>query len=105
MDTLNFQKNITFVFTILNHKCNMHISKRNTKETEMKHLANIMRFNDWDTKQESTVGRIMEEGRGKKKRAWIEWVGSPMLEEVEGNYQDACRIALNADTWHFISPI
>ena len=71
----------------------------------MKHLANIMRFNDWDTKQESTVGRIKEEGRGKKKRAWIEWVGSPMLEEVEGNYQDACRIALNVDTWHFISPI
>lgn len=105
MDILNFQKNITFVFTISNHKCNIRPSKRNTKETEMKHLANIMRFNDWDTKQESTVGRIMEEGRGKKKRAWIEWVGSPMLEEVEGNYQDACRIALNADTWHFISPI
>ena len=78
---------------------------KTTKETKMKHLANIMSINDWDTKQESTVGRIMEEGRGKKKRAWIEWVGSPMLEEVEGNYQDACRIALNADTWHFISPI
>ena len=30
MDTLNFQKNITFVFTISNHKCNMHLSKRNT---------------------------------------------------------------------------
>lgn len=71
----------------------------------MKHLANIMSINDWNTKQESTVGRIMEEGRGKKKRTWIEWVSSPMLEEVEGNYQDACRIALNADTWHFISPI
>lgn len=28
-----------------------------------------------------------------------------IAEEVEGNYQDACRIALNADTWHFISPI
>ena len=55
----------------------------------MKHLANIMRFNDWDTKQESTVGRIMEEGRGKKKRAWIEWVGSPMLDysNDENNYK------------------
>ena len=82
-----------------------HRNKQQLKGNKMKHLANIMRFNDWNTKQESTVGRIMEESRGKKKRAWIEWVGSPMLKEVEGNYQDACRIALNADTWHFISPI
>ena len=39
----------------------------------MKHSANIMQFNDWNTKQESTVGRIMQEGKGKKKRTWIEW--------------------------------
>ena len=71
----------------------------------MKHLANIMRFNDWNTKQESTVGRIMEEGRGKKKRLFIEWIGSPMLEEVEGNYYDACTAGINADAWNFISPI
>lgn len=72
----------------------------------MKHLANIMSINDWDTKQESTVGRIMEEGRGKKKRVFIEWIGGLTCQQpVEGNYQDACRIALNADTWHFISPI
>ena len=72
----------------------------------MKHLANIMRFNDWNTRQESTVGRIMEEGRGEKKRVFIEWVGGLIrLEPIEGNYQDACRTALNADTWHFIRPI
>ena len=72
----------------------------------MKHLANIMRFNDWNTQQESTVGRIMEEGRGKKKRVFIEWVGGLIrVEPIEGNYQDACRTALNADTWHFIRPI
>lgn len=71
----------------------------------MKHSASIMRFNDWNTNQESTVGRIMQEGKGKKKRTWIEWVGSPMLEEVEGNYQDACRIAIKADKWNFIEPI
>jgi len=72
----------------------------------MKHLANIMRFNDWDTKQESTVGRILQEGRGKKKQVFIEWIGGLTCQQpVEGNYQDACRIALNADTWHFISPI
>ncbi|WP_196428087.1 hypothetical protein [Neisseria polysaccharea] len=72
----------------------------------MKHLANIMRFNDWNTRQESTVGRIMEEGRGKNKRVSIKWIGGLTRQQaVEGNYQDACRIALNADTWHFISPI
>ena len=71
----------------------------------MKHLANIMRFNDWDTKQESTVGRIMEEGRGKKKRVFIEWIGSPMLEEVEGGYYDACSAGRNADAWNFINPV
>lgn len=72
----------------------------------MKHLANIMRFNDWNTKQESTVGRIMEEDRGKKKRVFIKWIGGLTCQQtVEGNYQDACRIALNADTWHFISSI
>ena len=76
-----------------------------TKDYKMKHSANIMRFNDWNTNQESTVGRIMQEGKGKKKRTWIEWVGSPMLEEVEGNYQDACRIAMKADKWNFIEPI
>lgn len=32
----------------------------------MKHSANIMRFNDWNTNQESTVGRIMQEGKGLK---------------------------------------
>ena len=102
----NLNKNIKLnVCFCLNAMFKYTHRNKTTKETKMKHLANIMRFNDWDTKQESTVGRIMEEGRGKKKRAWIEWVGSPMLEEVEGNYQDACRIALNADTWHFISPI
>ena len=72
----------------------------------MKHLANIMSINDWNTKQESTVGRIMEECRGKKKRVFIEWIGGLTYQQpVEGNYQDACRIALNADKWHFISPI
>ncbi len=72
----------------------------------MKHLANIMRFNDWNTKQESTVGRIMEEGRGKNKRLFIKWIGGlTHQQQVEGSYQDACRIALNADTWHFINPI
>ena len=72
----------------------------------MKHLANIMRINDWDTKQESTVGRIMEEGRGKKKRVYIEWIGDFIRQQpIEGNYYDACCTALNADTWHFIRPI
>lgn len=47
----------------------------------------------------------MQEGKGKKKRTWIEWVGSPMLEEVEGNYQDACWIAMKADKWNFIEPV
>ena len=48
----------------------------------------------------------MEEGRGEKKRVFIEWVGGLIrLEQIEGNYQDACRTALNADTWHFIRPI
>nr|DAX82002.1 MAG TPA: hypothetical protein [Caudoviricetes sp.] len=31
----------------------------------MKHSANIMQFNDWNTKQESTVGRIIQDGKGK----------------------------------------
>ena len=34
----------------------------------MKHIANIMRINDWDIDQESTVGRILEYGRGKTKK-------------------------------------
>lgn len=37
----------------------------------MKHVANIMRVNDCNPDQESTVGRIMQEGKGKKKRTWI----------------------------------
>lgn len=68
----------------------------------MKHLANIMQSNDCNDEQESTVGRIMEEGRGKKKRAWIEWVGSPIFEEVEGGYQKAFLIALFTDTRYFL---
>ena len=31
----------------------------------MKHIANVMRMNDWNTNQESTVGRIFAQGRGK----------------------------------------
>ena len=52
----------------------------------MKHLANIMSINDWNTQQESTVGRIMEEGRGKKKRVFIEWIGGLTCQQtIEGN--------------------
>ena len=35
----------------------------------MKHVANVMRMNDWNTNQESTVGRIFVKGRGKAKKA------------------------------------
>ena len=35
----------------------------------MKHVANVMRMNDWNTNQESTVGRIFVKGRGKTKKA------------------------------------
>lgn len=41
----------------------------------MKHLANIMQFNDYNTNQESTVGRILQEGTGKKKKFYIAWIG------------------------------
>ena len=40
----------------------------------MKHIANVMRMNDWDTNQESTVGRIFAQGRGKAKKHLIVWL-------------------------------
>ena len=40
----------------------------------MKHVANIMRMNDWKTDQESTVGRIFVKGRGKAKKHLILWL-------------------------------
>lgn len=70
----------------------------------MKHIANIMRMNDWDINQESTVGRILEYGRGKTKKFVIEWLGGEKT-EVKGGYYDACAIGLNADTWNFICRI
>ena len=72
----------------------------------MKHLANIMQFNDYNTNQESTVGRIVQEGTGKKKRIYIKWIGDFVSHQpIDGNYYDACRIALNADNWNFIRPV
>lgn len=40
----------------------------------MKHVANVMRMNDWNTNQESTVGRIFVKGRGKAKKHLIVWL-------------------------------
>ena len=40
----------------------------------MKHVANVMRMNDWNTNQESTVGRIFVKGRGKTKKHLIVWL-------------------------------
>ena len=71
----------------------------------MKHVANIMRFNDWNTEQESTIGRIFAEGRGRKKTFFIEWIGQPLQDEIKGCYYDACAAAINTDKWNFVSRI
>ena len=70
----------------------------------MKHLANIMRFNDWNTEQESTIGRIFAKGRGRKKTFFIEWIDHTQ-DEIKGCYYDACAAAINADKWNFVSRI
>ena len=51
----------------------------------MKHIANVMRMNDWDTNQESTVGRIFAQGRGKAKKHLIVWLDGKK-EAFGGNY-------------------
>lgn len=70
----------------------------------MKHVANIMRINDWNTNQESTVGRIFAQGRGKSRKHLILWLDGGE-EEYGANYYDACAAARNANTWNFIEPI
>ncbi|MGN6841287.1 MULTISPECIES: hypothetical protein [Neisseria] len=70
----------------------------------MKHVANVMRMNDWNTNQESTVGRIFVKGRGKTKKHLIVWLNGN--EEVfGGNYYDACASGLSAHPWNFIRPV
>ena len=70
----------------------------------MKHVANVMRMNDWNTNQESTVGRIFVKGRGKTKKHLIVWLNGN--EEVfGGNYYDACVSGLSAHPWNFIRPV
>lgn len=70
----------------------------------MKHLANIMQFNDWNTKQESTIGRIFVQGRGKSRKHLILWLNG-REEECGANYYDACATARNANTCNFIEPV
>lgn len=70
----------------------------------MKHVANIMRINDWNTNQESTVGRIFAQGRGKSRKHLILWL-SGWEEEHGANYDDACAAARKANTWNFIEPV
>ena len=70
----------------------------------MKHVANVMRMNDWNTNQESTVGRIFVKGRGKAKKHLIVWLNGN--EEVfGGNYYDACASGLSTHPWNFIRPV
>lgn len=70
----------------------------------MKHVANVMRMNDWKTNQESTVGRIFVKGRGKAKKHLIVWLNGNK-EVFGGNYYDACAAALGAHAWNFIHPV
>ena len=70
----------------------------------MKHVANVMRMNDCETNQESTVGRIFVKGRGKAKKHLIVWLNGNK-EVFGGNYYDACASALGAHTWNFILPV
>lgn len=70
----------------------------------MKHVANVMRMNDWKTNQESTVGRIFVKGRGKAKKHLILWLNG-WEEEYGANYYDACAAALGAHVWNFIHPV
>ena len=70
----------------------------------MKHVANIMRINDWDTNQESTVGRIFAQGRGKARKHLILWLNGGE-EEYGANYYDSCAAARKADKWNFIEPV
>ena len=71
----------------------------------MKHVANIMQFNDWNTEQESTIGRIFAKDKGREKTFFIEWIDYPLLEEIKGCYYDACSAAINAGKWNFVSRI
>ena len=70
----------------------------------MKHVANIMRINNCNPDQESTVGRIFAQGRGKSRKHLILW-SNGWEEEYGANYYDACAAAINANTWNFIEPI
>lgn len=70
----------------------------------MKHIANIMRINNCNPDQESTVGRIFAQGRGKAKKHLILWLNG-WEEEHGANYYDACAAARNANTWNFIERI
>lgn len=70
----------------------------------MKHVANIMRINDCNPDQESTVGRIFAQGRGKSRKHLILWLNG-WEEEYGANYYDACASARNGNTWNFIEPI
>ena len=70
----------------------------------MKHIASIMRMNDWNTDQESTVGRIFVKGRGKAKKHLILWLNG-WEEEYGANYYDSCAAARKANTLNFIEPI
>ena len=70
----------------------------------MKHVANIMRINDWNTNQESTVGRIFVQGSGKARKHLILWLNG-WQEEHGANYYDSCAAARKADMWNFIERI
>ena len=59
----------------------------------MKHVANVMRMNDWNA-----------QGRGKAKKHLIVWLNGKK-EVFGGNYYDACAAGLSADTWNFIRPV
>lgn len=70
----------------------------------MKHVANIMRINDWNLNQESTVGRIFAQGRGKSRKHHILWLDGKK-EEFGANYYDSCAAARSANIGNFIEPV
>ncbi len=57
------------IFVIIHHRTNNHLKEANETTSWQTSCGS----NDQHLKQESTAGRIMQEGKGKK-RTWIEWV-------------------------------
>lgn len=69
----------------------------------MKHIANVMAFNDYSISQESTVGQIFEVGSKSKKFVVKQVYGG--LEKEFRTYLEACQAVINSQPTTFVRPV